>query len=128
MLIRKFKSTHIGYQDQNLPKLKIDMIFYYRCAVYQWISLTSVEQPTGQMKILYLFTQLKPSNDKQEQTINFFLWRQSQCTASRQRRQREIRLNFQTSLNYKPIPLELDISYYPYIFWFFIVTTDLKQK
>ena len=48
------------------------MIFYYRCAVYQWISLTSVEQPTGQMKILYLFTQLKPSNDKQEQTINLF--------------------------------------------------------
>ena len=72
MLIRKFKSTHIGYQDQNLPKIKIDMIFYYRCAVYQWISLTSVEQPTGQMKILYLFTQLKPSNDKQEQTINLF--------------------------------------------------------
>ena len=111
MLIRKFKSTHIGYQDQNLPKIKIDMIFYYRCAVYQWISLTSVEQPTGQMKILYLFTQLKPSNDKQEQTINFFLWRQSQCTASRQRRQREIRLNFQTSLNYKPIPLELDMTH-----------------
>ena len=66
MLILKLQSAHIGYQDRNLPKIKMDLIFYHRCAVYQWISSTSVEQLTGQMKILYLFTQLQPSNDKQE--------------------------------------------------------------